>query len=88
MHPFGFSCVISTMCVPNLEFQRINPTTQVALYALCTGNCSLAYNITWNIYHGTINSSFNVTHWTRFYSMNLYQDVWFFGKFSHRHQLH
>jgi hypothetical protein len=75
------------MCVPNLEFQWINPTTQVALYALCTGNCSVTHNITWNVYYGTINSSFNATRWNLFHSMSTYQDVWFFGKFSHRGQL-
>ncbi|CAF4443640.1 unnamed protein product, partial [Adineta steineri] len=33
-------CVISTMCHPNLEFQFVNPTTQVALFAICNGNCT------------------------------------------------
>ena len=38
--------------VSNIHYlQRINPTTQVALYAICVDNCTRIYNITWNIYH-------------------------------------
>ena len=29
-----FSCVISSLCIANMEFQDINPTSQVALFAL------------------------------------------------------
>ena len=84
-HSRLFSCVITSLCIPNLEFQLINPTTQVSLFALCTGNCSIRRNITWNIYHGVMNSSgHNLTHWTLFNQMNLYQNIWFFGKSSSR----
>ena len=70
------------MCVPNLEFQLVNPTTQVALFSICVGNCSTIQNITWNIYYGEINSSSNFTKWTLF-NQTTYQNIWFFGKYFH-----
>ena len=76
-----FSCVISTMCVPNLEFQLVNPTTQVALFALCLGSCPTTPNIIWNIYEGETNSSTNFTRWIRFNQTDQYRNIWFFGKF-------
>jgi hypothetical protein len=69
------------MCVPNLEFQLVNPTTQVALFALCIGDCTIIQNITWNIYEGSMNSSSNVAEWVLFNQINQYQNIWFFGKF-------
>lgn len=69
------------MCVPNLEVQLINPTTQVALFALCVGNCTTIQNIKWNIYQGTINSSLNHTQWDLFNQMISYENIWFFGKY-------
>lgn len=75
-----FSCVIWTMCIPNLEFQLINPTTQVALYTICNGNCSGIENITWNVYNGSMSSSVNETKWTLFDQINLYENIWFFGR--------
>jgi hypothetical protein len=70
------------MCVPNLEFQLVNPTTQVALFSICVGNCTTIQNITWNIYYGTINSSSNFTKWISFNQMISYQNIWFFGIIS------
>ncbi|UJR06650.1 hypothetical protein I4U23_010936 [Adineta vaga] len=72
-------CVIWTMCRPNLEFQLVNPTTQVALFSICTGNCSTIYNITWNVYFSLKNSSSNFTQWNLFNQMITYQNIWFFG---------
>ncbi|CAF0788844.1 unnamed protein product [Adineta steineri] len=72
-------CVIWTMCTPNLEFQLVNPTTQVALFSLCIGDCDNIQNITWNIYQGTTNISSNSTQWTLFNQMNIYENIWFFG---------
>jgi hypothetical protein len=69
------------MCVSNGEFQLINPTTQVALFALCLGDCTTIQNITWNIYEGSMNSSSNVAEWVLFNQINQYQNIWFFGKF-------
>ena len=54
------SCVISTMCVAHLEYQRINPTTQVALFSRCVGRCSSLSNITWMIYQGVNRTSTNI----------------------------
>ncbi|UJR21041.1 hypothetical protein I4U23_024141 [Adineta vaga] len=72
-------CVIWTLCVPNLEFQLVNPTTQVALFSVCAGNCITNQNITWNVYYGALNSSSNTTKWTLFNQINAYRDIWFFG---------
>jgi hypothetical protein len=68
------------MCSPNLEFQLLNPTTQVALFSICVGNCSKIENITWNIYYGENNSSSNSTQWILF-NQTIYQNIWFFGKY-------
>ncbi|CAF4283183.1 unnamed protein product, partial [Adineta steineri] len=73
-------CVIWTMCVPNLEFQFVNPTTQVALFAICNGNCTTLESIIWNVYQGSSNSSSNVTQWILFNQMNTYENIWFFGR--------
>ena len=67
----AIGCVIVTMCSPNLEYQLVNPTTQVALFSLCIGTCSLIQNIIWNVYSGQINSS----QWNLFNQTN----NWFFG---------
>ncbi|CAF4160578.1 unnamed protein product, partial [Adineta steineri] len=73
-------CVISTMCHPNLEFQFVNPTTQVALFAICNRNCTSLESIIWNIYQGSSNSSSNVTQWILFNRTNAYENIWFFGR--------
>ena len=72
--------MIWTLCVPNLEFQLVNPTTQVALFSVCNGNCTALQNITWNIYHGAINASSNFTQWTLFKQTTSRQNIWFFGR--------
>ncbi|CAF4330737.1 unnamed protein product, partial [Adineta steineri] len=73
-------CVISILCVSNLEYQFVNPTTQVALFAICVGSCMNLQNIKWNIYQGSDNSSSNYTQWTLFNNTVLYENIWFFGK--------
>ncbi|CAF4365086.1 unnamed protein product, partial [Adineta steineri] len=68
-HPqlIAVGCVISPMCVPNLEFQLLNPTTQVALFTVCIGTCTNLQSIKWNIYQGSDNStSSNSTQWILF----------------------
>lgn len=79
-----FSCVISTLCLPNLEFQFVNPTTQVALFSECTGVCPSILNITWNVYQGVPNASPTVMQWTQFNLTSFYENIWFFGKCSLR----
>jgi hypothetical protein len=65
------------MCIPNMEFQLVNPTTQIALFSICLGSCSSLINITWNIYQGS-NASLSTVQWTLY---NQYQNNWFFGKY-------
>ena len=78
------SCVISTLCSANQEYQFVNPTTQVALFSLCVGTCISTSNITWNVYYRTTNASTNLMQWTLFKQTQQYQNVWFFGNsFSH-----
>jgi hypothetical protein len=67
------------MCVSNLEFQLVNPTTQVALFSFCLGTCTLIQNIIWNIYQGYTNGSSSVVQWIQFNQTNNYQNIWFFG---------
>jgi len=67
------------MCIPNMEFQLINPTTQVALFSICLESCSLIESITWNIYQG-LNGSSSIIQWTLYNQTNQYQNIWFFGK--------
>ena len=73
--------MIWTLCVPNLEFQLVNPTTQVALFSVCNGNCTAIQNITWNVYHAAaaLNASSNITKWILFNQTTSYQNIWFFG---------
>jgi hypothetical protein len=79
-HVVIIRCVISNMCTLNLEFQRINPTTQVALFSECPGNCSAALiNITWNIYQG-VNGSLATIEWTLSSQISQKENIWFFGK--------
>ena len=70
------------MCAANMEFQRVNPTTQVALFALCLGRCVNIQNITWNLYQGVMNTSTNISQWIRYNQMIAYENIWFFGKES------
>ncbi|CAF1131898.1 unnamed protein product [Adineta steineri] len=81
-HPqlIAVGCVISPMCVPNLEFQLLNPTTQVALFTICIGTCTNLQSIKWNIYQESDNStSSNYTQWTLFNQTSSYENIWFFG---------
>ena len=74
-----FRCVISALCDSAQEFQRINPTTQVALAASCIGICDSQLSIQWNVYYGFFNSISNVTQWIPFGQMVAYDQIWFFG---------
>lgn len=67
------------MCSPNLEYQFVNPSTQVALFSICLGNCSSLINITWNIYQGQNNNSNNTVQWIPFIQSNSSFDNIFFG---------
>jgi hypothetical protein len=82
MHPCVHRCVIASLCAPNLEFQLVNPTTQVALFSFCSGGCSTEHNIIWHVYEGIENPSMNTTRWIPYSNMSLYEGQWFFGKKS------
>ncbi len=69
------------MCVPNMEYQLLNPTTQVALFSICIDNYSSLLKITWNIYQGLLNSTSNVVKWTQFNATISNQTAWFYGEF-------
>ena len=75
-----FRCVIWTLCIPNMEYQLINPTTQVALYGLCYGNCTNLQKIQWNIYSGQINPLTNLTSWILYNQTYPIGNNYFFGK--------
>jgi hypothetical protein len=58
------------MCQLNEEFYYISSNTQLALFSLCSGNCSSVVNVTWNVYQGSINSlNETFVQWTLFNSM-------------------
>ena len=67
------------MCIPNMEFQLVNPTTQVALFSDCSGSCSSLVNVTWNVYLGA-NASLSTVQWTLFNRTQQYENIWLFGK--------
>jgi hypothetical protein len=71
--------VIATLCDAAQEFQRINPTTQVALSASCIGICDNQSIIQWNVYYGVFNLTSNVIQWLPFNQMMTYDQIWFFG---------
>ncbi|CAF1615089.1 unnamed protein product [Adineta ricciae] len=74
-------CVISQMCISNVEYQLVNPTTaQLALFSMCVGNCSIVQSVQWKIYRGERNASSNVTQWSLFNQTDLYENIWFFGR--------
>ena len=70
------------MCALKLEFQRVNPTTQVALFSLCLGTCSSIGNITWNIYQGKNNTPSPMIDWKPFNQTDQYDNIWFFGRYD------
>ena len=69
------------MCIPNLKYQFVNPTTQVSLYSFCFETCLTLVNITWNIYQGQTNLSSNVTQWSLLHLTQSKEKSWFFGNF-------
>ena len=70
------------MCIPNVEYQYINPNTQVSLSSMCVSNCQPVQKIGWSIYQGTRLPSSNITQWTLYNKLATLQDIWFFGRQS------
>jgi hypothetical protein len=58
----------------NVEYQYINPSTQIALFSYCIDNCPSIVNITWIIYQGLMNSSSRIIQWIPFKSPNLLEN--------------
>ena len=46
---FLYRCVIKSLCSPNVEFQKVNPTTQIALFSFCINECPEEKKLIWNI---------------------------------------
>jgi hypothetical protein len=67
------------MCLSNIEYEYLNPTTQLSLFSNCISNCSFINNIKWNIYQGIINSSTNIIQWNQiqneFFGKRTQQDL-------------
>ena len=74
--------MVPRLCAPNLEYQSVNPTTQVALFSLCQPLCTSIINVTWIVYQGTMNASSNIVQWTPYPLMDQHQNTWFFGRSS------
>ena len=70
------------MCSMNLEYQLINPTTQVALFTVCIGACDSLQSINWQIYYGWRNDSNSTVEWTPLNSTDLSLESQFFGRKS------
>jgi hypothetical protein len=67
------------MCSPNVEYQNVNPSTQVALFSSCIHNCESLKNITWNIYQGLMSSLGNNVQWETFSPRINSSNDYFFG---------
>ncbi len=71
------------MCSANVEYQRINPTTQALLTSHCLQTCENASEIViqWNVYRG-FQSGYpnNDIQWILYTNMDAYENVLFFGK--------
>ncbi|CAF4157649.1 unnamed protein product [Rotaria sp. Silwood2] len=75
-------CVIK-MCLPNVEYQRINPTTQALLTSYCIDRCENLTDIViqWSIYRGfTTNYPNNDIQWILYTNMSAYDDSLFYGR--------
>ena len=72
--------MIKSLCSPNVEFQKVNPTTQIALFSFCVNECPQEKKLIWNIYFGRINSTQNFTKWILFDQMTNFENIWFFGR--------
>jgi len=75
-----YRCVIKSLCSPNVEFQKVNPTTQVALFSYCVNECPKEKKFIWNIYFGQIDSAQNFTKWILFDQTTNFENIWFFGR--------
>jgi len=82
MFIFLYRCVIKSLCSPNVEFQKVNPTTQIALFSFCVNECPEEKKLIWNIYFGRINSTQNFTKWILFDQMTNFENICSFSKWN------
>ncbi|CAF3408601.1 unnamed protein product [Rotaria socialis] len=68
------------MCSPNLEFQYINPSTQVSLYSQPANESLTPNSIKWTVHQGFMNKSSDGENRTQFKEIANYPDNWFFGR--------
>ena len=71
------------MCSPNVEHQRVNPTTRVILISNCVLNCENAVNtvIQWNVYYGfRTDYQNNDVRWSPYPNTSAYENLLFYGK--------
>ena len=71
------------MCSPNVEYQRINPTTQALLKSHCLQSCDDASEIVvqWTVYRGfQTGYPNNDVVWILYTNMSAGDDLLFFGK--------
>lgn len=71
------------MCQPNVEYQRINPTTQALLTSTCTDNCDNATDIIiqWSVYRGfQTGYPNNDMKWILLANMSAFDNIMFYGE--------
>lgn len=78
------------MCLPNVEYQRINPTTQALLTSYCSQTCQNATSIViqWNVYSG-FNTGFpnNDILWVSYPNMSAYDNSLFYGSVQNKKKI-
>ncbi|CAF5221177.1 unnamed protein product, partial [Rotaria magnacalcarata] len=71
------------MCVPDAEYQLINPTTQALVTSACVSGCNnvVNTNIQWSIYYG-IQTGYpnNDIQWILFTNMSSFDNIFFYGR--------
>lgn len=78
------SCVITTMCAFDQEYQFINPSTQVALYSVSDEPCLPPCSIEWTTYAGTVHSITQEVIWNVHSAMSSAGKIHFYGEIHHR----
>lgn len=74
-----FSCVITTMCAYNQEYQLINPSTQVALFSVSDEACLPPCQIEWTTYASSLNFTSGDIAWNVFAASNSSDSIHFYG---------
>ncbi|CAM2704890.1 unnamed protein product [Rotaria socialis] len=75
-------CVIN-MCIPDGEYQLINPTTQALVTSACVSGCENMTNadIQWSVYYG-LQTGYpnNDVQWILFTNMSSFDNIFFYGR--------